>query len=539
MNEPSMNLRQMYERNMTPERRVEAFRRFVIRLKQQKSFGRELSSRDYFQVDTALFREEALYMKGLDAECDTGVRLTKEIRCLEEMTDEQILCYYTLVKRFRNNVMERVSMAYARYYMLEVVNLIYQDTPGEACRTLFAFWDALNAGKKVSPECTEYFYQLCQLFMLAYEELMPGIVAELELRSGRDWSGKTLEQIARGDYRCAAQFVLQYGRLLKKEDICSEAADIRHTREALPFVFARLEERFPDSDFRNAVLNGFYAAMYIGDYPVLGGIRRGRQTVSLSEYRYYEYQEYSDYWRYQYFVLRESVQDFLNVVRQYTHSCVRSVLKLGAGKCSAVRFLKKSYEHGADRPADVAHLKKMVEDERFEAAVKEGVLLCLEELGVPIPERKRRERRKKVSEEIDYGCPVRQAPVDPERLRQARADADSVLDMLSEGEIDYAGGTEPAPEVPAPLAAPDPGEEPDGEWTPDERHYFGLVREGKAEEASQYLLALQMPEQVMMKRINEKALEMLGDILLERRGRAVCILEDYEAEADRIWKEHM
>ena len=34
----SMNLQKMYEQRLTPERKVEAFRRYVIKLKQQRNF---------------------------------------------------------------------------------------------------------------------------------------------------------------------------------------------------------------------------------------------------------------------------------------------------------------------------------------------------------------------------------------------------------------------------------------------------------------------------------------------------------------------
>ena len=94
-----MDLRRIYELKMTPERRVEAFRRYVIKLKTRK-WGHNSRHYDYYKVDLSFFREEALYMKGLDANYDTHVRITREVRCLEEMSDEQILCYYTLVKDF-------------------------------------------------------------------------------------------------------------------------------------------------------------------------------------------------------------------------------------------------------------------------------------------------------------------------------------------------------------------------------------------------------------------------------------------------------
>ena len=67
-----------------------------------------------------------------------------------------------------------------RYYMLEIVNLIYQDTASEAFEVLFSFWDALDDRMKLDGVGTEYFYQLCQLFMLAHQELIPRMMEELE-----------------------------------------------------------------------------------------------------------------------------------------------------------------------------------------------------------------------------------------------------------------------------------------------------------------------------------------------------------------------
>lgn len=555
-NENFLNLKQIYKLNLTPERKVEAFRRFVIKLKQQKSYGKSLSSRDYFQVDVTLFREEALYMKDLDAEADTGIRLTKEIRCLEEMTDEQILCYYTLVKRFRKNELERASMAYARYYMLEIVNLIYQETPQEAYESLFSFWAVLNRNKKVSGECEEYFCQLCQLFMLAHQELMPDMIRELERRNGRDWTGEAFSQIEQGDYRAAARFVQQNARLLKTEEIRSEAADVRYVWEAMPYVFRTLEEKLADYDFRHVIMNGFYTSVYIGDYPVKNASVLDRpQRVSMSRYVYYEYQEYSGYWRYWYYVLQESVQDLLNVIRQYTRACIRRLLRLPGGKCTASRLLNKHYKGGADRQQEIEHLKRMVADPRFEDAVQEGVRAFLREKEIPIPERKRRKRASREQADMDYEGTAAAAAVDPGKLKRAREDADLVLGMLSEGEIAYAGtelqeseGVPPAsaseeiPEEadalqPQPLAADEADGAADVCWTPEEREYLRSLRSGGREAAADGLRVLQMPENIMMKQINEKALCLLGDLLLERREGAVCVIEDYEEDADRITEE--
>ena len=552
LDEKALNLKQIYKLKLTPERKVEAFRRFVIKLKQQKSYGRDLNYRDYFQVDVSLFREEALYMKDLDAEADTGIRLTKEIRCLEEMTDEQILCYYTLVKCFRNNAMERASMAYARYYMLEVVNLIYQETPEEAYKVLFSFWDALNGKKKVSAECTEYFYQICQLFMLAHQELMPDVVRELEARSGRDWTGQLFVQVEQGDYREAARFVQQNARLLKAEEIQSDAQYVRYTWSAMPYVFRALEEKLSDYDFRHVIMNGFYASVYIGDYPVKNASGDRRKQVAMSKYLYYEYQEYSDYWRFWYYVLCESVQDLLNVIRQYTRACVRQHLRLSGGKCTAVRLLKKNYMGDTEQLQDVEHLKEMAADPRFEAAVQEGVCTFLREHEIPLPERKRRKRvPPREPQDMDYGETAPAPVVDADKLRQAREDADSVLDMLSEGEIGYEEASLQEPEAgvsgiagmtdlpervyDAPGAAETAvSSGTDLLLTPEEWEYLRALRTGDGKASAKQADTLQMPENIMIRRINEKALESLGDVLLERFGGQVCIIEDYKEEMDRI-----
>lgn len=524
-----MNLREMYTLKMTPERMVEAFRRFVIKLKQQKYFGQHLDYQDYRRGDPTLFREEALYLKDLDARHGRNVRLDQEIRCLEEMTDEQILCYYTKVKDFRNNITGQESPGYAAYYMLEIVNLIYQDTAAEAFEALFSFWDALDERKRTGGIGTEYFYNICQLFMLAHQELIPRMIEELERRSGRDWSGQALVQIEAGDYRQAARFVIQNARLLKKEDIESEAAWVRHTWGAMPLVFEQLAARFADYDFRRRILDGFYASAYIGDYYVKGADEGRKKMVTVSKYMYYEYQEYSAYWKYWYYVLRESVQDFLNVIRQYTQASIRKYLRIGSGKCTASRFLNKSYGQDADRLKNVEQLKAMAADERFLTAVQEGVLQYFKENQIPLPVKKKRGPAKPEAQAIDYGEAKVPAAVDQERLRQARKDADLVLGMLHEGEIDY----ESAKEEPARQREPAAGEPV---WEPEEIAYLGFLRAGDQKGAADCLKSLQMPEVRMMKQINEKALAILEDILLERTDGAVGILEDYEEEVDRILK---
>ncbi len=553
----SMNLQKMYEQRLTPQRKVEAFRRYVIKLKQQRNFGRDLSYYEYVQADIRLFREEALYMKGLQVEYDTHVRLSKEIRCLEEMTDEQILCYYALVKRFQQHVIGRVDMRYARYYLLELSNLIYQDTPREACEAMFSFQDALEAeaGGKISGESMEYFHTVCRLFMLAFPEMMPEMIGRLEERTGRDWSGRVYEAIEKGAYEAAGAFVRQNARGLKETERHPEKEYAVHTWKALPYVFRMLERDLAAYDFRHMILNGFYASMYIGEYPVMCGGSRERRTVQVSRYMYYEYQDFSDYWKFWYYVLRESVQDLLCAIYQCTESRMRWHMKASPRKGSANRIIGKAYVSGTDRPEDVAKIKALLQDEQFQSSIEDGVLDYLTTEEVSLPERKRCSRKKmdgKV-EELDYEEIQTASVIDRDRLLQAKEDAEQVLGMLSEGEIEY----EPEPvTAKGKRSAADTlhidgmesteleenrtsGMRQEAEpvsvtFTAAEKEYLRFLRTGDRAAAEEHLHTLQMPEAVMMKQINHKALELFGDFLLEREAGRICILEDYEEEADRI-----
>lgn len=563
----SMNLQKMYEQRLTPHRKVEAFRRYVIKLKQQRNFGRDLSYYEYMQTDIRLFREEALYMKGLNVNCDAHVCLDREIRCLEEMSDRQILCYYTLVRSFQEHVIGREDMFYARYYFLELANLIYQDMPKEAYEAMCSFWDAVEAGGKIREESREYFCTVCRLFMLAFPELMPEVTRRLEERTGRDWSGRAYESMEQGAYEAAGMFIMQNARGLKEAERHPEKEYAVHAWKAVPYVFRMLERDLKAYDFRHMILNGFYASAYLGEYPVMCGGKRERKTVQVSKYMYYEYQDFSDYWKCWYYVLRESVQDLLYIVYQYTESSMRRYFKAAPRKGSAQRIMSKAYAAGTDRPEDVAKIRELLQDEQFLQSIEDGALAYLKEERISLPERKRRTGKKteKTARELDYEEIRGVAVIDREKLKQAKADAEQVLGMLSEGEIAYeepmterqsesfrsgtaqdtkAGAAYRFAGAPEDRFRTDRGgdgghmgqegaDAPD-EFTPAEKQYLRFLRAGDQAAAEEYLRTIQMPEAVMRKRINDRALELFGDFLLEMEAGRPYILTEYEKETDRI-----
>ena len=296
-----------------------------------------------------------------------------------------------------------------------------------------------DADGKISDESREYFYTVCRLFMLAFPEMMPEMIDRLEKRTGRDWSGRAYEAMEKGAYEAAGVFVRQNARGLKEAERCQEKEYVFHTWKALPYVFRMLERDLKAYDFRHMILNGFYASVYIGEYPVMCGEKKEKKVVQVSKYMYYEYQDFSDYWKYWYYVLRESVRDLLCVIYQYTESRMRWHLKAAPRKGSVQRIIGKAYTSGTDRPQDVAKIKALLQDEQFQSSIEDGVLDYLTTEEVSLPERKRCSRKKmdgKV-EELDYEEIQTASVIDRDRLLQAKEDAEQVLGMLSEGEIEY------------------------------------------------------------------------------------------------------
>lgn len=514
-----MDLQKMYEERLTPRRKVEAFRRYVAKQKLFKNAGRAIIDRTYVSSDIRLFREEALYMKGLLVEEEYKEKLTKSVRCLEEMSDEQILSYYACVRRFRRYLVKPGDLYYAEYYILEVANLIYQDTPLEACEVLLSFWDACQEAEKIGQREQEYFDTICRLFMLAHPEVRLPLLDALEERTGRDLSGRIYEAIERGDYQNVDRFVRQNVRSWKAEELSSKKNYVNYTWQALPDVFRALDTNLTEYDVRHMLLHGFYGSMYIGDYPMTYGEEQPDKLVQVSKYLYYEYQDFSDYWKCWYYVLRESVQDLLYVIYQCIESCVRKYLHLRTKKFSVSRVVEKTYATGTDLPKDVARIKEMLQDVRFQESIEAGVQHFLKAKTILPKDR-----------DLDYESLEIPDAIDQKRLKKARADANSVLGMLREGELNY----EQAEVLEERTFVEKTTDVQEEGWSQEERQYLCLLRKENREGAAHLLEELQMPEAMMRKRINEKALELFGDLLLEWEAGSVRIIEDYETEVDEI-----
>lgn len=126
----------------------------------------------------------------------------------------------------------------------------------------------------------------------------------------------------------------------------------------------------------------------------------------------------------------------------------------------------------------------------------------------------------------------RRVRIDFGKLGQIRDDAEAVRDRLLEG-TDTEAPAEPAV---APAAAEKPATEPAAQQAaePREVSFLRLLLEGG--DWRQYLRGIHVPEGVMVENINNRAMETIGDIVIEDSGDGLRLIEDYRADVEKLVK---
>ncbi len=597
----------------TPEQNVQAFRRYVER--KMMKYG----SSSYYMADTwdkDYFSGEAQFMKDLEVAGPMHVKITRNAHYLHEMTDEQILCYYSLVHAFQENQIPKCQIFYARYYMLEVANQIYQNTAAEAWEALLVFWTRLRKAKKLGVS-DPYFINLCSLFSVAHPELAVQVADDLAETGCREYGGRLYAQIKDGDYSEAGQYVRSYARLLKAEEMFGEEEFRVHTWKAFPEVFAALEEAFGKAVFCKMVLDGRVKEHWLDTYPVGRDSEAEAEDILVTDYCTFRY-KLAGRWVRTGYELSELAQDFLKMVHLYTESFFREYFLCPKRKRSAARVLGKSYVYTSSSTKMVERAKKMLEDPRFEQAIAEGVREYIRKNQIVLPVKEKKKTKSEELYEMDHEGIEASGTIDLALLAKARQDAESVLSMLHDGEIDYtqedaarssrklteeeagnvrtladgntvngisasesaagrnttdrnvseterhgaemaacriSGGekhgegkftaaaecTEGNGDSTGKVSAVNSGmaesagaeESENVIFTPEEQAYLHCLLAEDVSGARTICRTARMPENVMFRNINQKALDLFEDVLLERTEDGIEILEDYRAELER------
>lgn len=559
----ALNLKTLREMTETKETRIQSFRRFVIR---EKNNYRRMDYNPYHTnwtlMDSERFLKEANYLKDFQPDYNTHVKLTKEIDYLEDMSDEQILCYYTLVREFHQNIIGRINVFYAKYYVLELANLVYQQNPTDALLRIFEFWDALVAAKKRTYE-DAYLKNICDLFIIAHPDLITLVVEELRRRGCIQFERTIFDEIKVGDYRHAKEFVRYNARLLKEEELLAQEDYSQSAWNALPYVMTQLSKQYrgKESSFEQVILKGGYEIHSVKVLPMKHYISKNYSNRIINPYEYFEWTPYANAWRKKSYVLEESVQDLLNLIYAYTESFMREAYGAkNKRKRSAARVLNKKYSNSGDDVRNLSRIKKLLEEDVFSNAIEDGIKDYVAAEKIQFPEKETKKTYVEQLYEMDHAKVTQNiVQIDIDKLHQARADADTVVTLLQQGEIDYdaprqgkltdvedvihtlttpvkneSTSTKQEGNIERERTQPENSQDSMPDFTKEEASYLRCLLKGDEQGQNEVLSMLQIPENIMIKQINQKALKLFSDVLIEKDSAGVYLVEDYMEELSKM-----
>lgn len=442
----------VWERNISPERMLEEFHRYIRAENSRRKGAFGLN----FDVDEGRrFVDQCQQLKQLEALLADSERpgpdqadLSAEVHYPGDLTDAQLLYYLFCKSRFAKDVIEEGQDYYGRLYLLELANGLCQESSQDALLRVFDFWDVMVDRVADKEAHEDYLLRLSLSFLTAHPNMAEAIREGL-IRRDLYWRYDLIGEIRQGRFQRAGLFVARYARLLKPEEISGDKPYIKAVWGAMPTVFARLDSCFGDNAghlFRRFLTAGEEISTQIELLPVYRRALGEKRRIPLSDTCYLDsHQSYGsvhrDRWARTEWVLKEGAQDFLYVIHLYTESFVREYYKAPKRKRTADRFLKKKYARTGDDRQTINAMKEVMRDERFERAIGEGVAVYMAAHppgpGTVKVKKTRKERQAELIYQMDHEQLSHEVSIDYEKIRQARSDAESVLTMLHEGEIDY------------------------------------------------------------------------------------------------------
>ena len=439
-----------YRREASPDRILDEFHRYrrADQTRRKGAFGL-----NFDQDEGRRFTEQIQMLKGLEsfylkADSPKEADLSSEVLFPEELNDDQILYYSFCKTLFARGEVKDGQEYYGRIYLLELANGLVRPDSREALEAVFVFWDALGGIVSDRESHEDYLLRLSLSFLIAHSDMAA------EVRRGlidRDlyWRYDLIGEIRQGRFQRAGLFVKRYARLLKPEEINGDKPFIHAVWEAMPAVFSRLDETFGDQAghlFRRFLTAGEETSSGIDILPVYRRAVGSKRRIPLSDTCYLDsHPSYGsvrrDSWVRTEWVLKEGAQDFLYVIHLYAESFMREYYRAPKRKRTAERFLKKKYARTGDDRRIIEAMKEVMRDDRFERAIGEGVAAYIGTHPVaPAPvkvQKTRKERQAELIYQMDHEKVEIPSSIDYERVRQARSDAEKVLSMLHDGEIDY------------------------------------------------------------------------------------------------------
>lgn len=531
---------------MDSKRALREFRQFVEREKNKRKGA-------FFFTFTAdegvIFMEEYKYLQKIFPHPEEMVcpfvPLQKQVLFYDEMTDGQILAYFSMISFLQavsvpgyieneEDLNLQRYLYYSGFYMLEVANMIHDTSAAIALHRITSIYDIFYSYVEVKDRSAyqKYMIALLDSFMIAHPEVKEAVLTFYR-RKGISLYQNTWEEIRERNFDYASDYVRTFARQLKEKDRTGEKEYVKHAWYALKNVFEELSERLPG--FLDLITAGYFQNIVLDILPVIGiqnADLKQLQVTSGTAVRRIKAYGGPDQWVRERWIPYEGTGDYLSVIYIYTESFIRE--KIGAPKRgrSASKVLKKKYARSNDPIKNIMTMKRQLESDDFVKAIERGVDRYL--MAHPQAIQKKKKNQKNLLADMDYEKPENKITLDPDKLRQAKRDMNTVIGLLHEEEIDYhRDEILTGEEAESKTEATDKSINEQSLLNEVEKAFLKYIFTGNEKEAGLLLQRTSLSERILMKQINEKAIEEIDDVILENRcGKIVCI-EDYLDEIRR------
>lgn len=457
----------------------------------------EMIRKDYWSItNNKAFYEQAVFMAGYTDDAPI-VPFSTYFPTYRQMTVSQLRSYFTIRKLLRLGSHPDVPLSYLFIYCYETLMQIGVSTPEEGYELLCDLRDnypAMNPRKQ--PYLTEWIRDYVVWYGLAnhFNECFAGELQMDRQEEMLDHYENACDNELFGVLDTLAGHCITKGALFKKQP---EA-----TAEAVAAVFRQLAPKlekyygklfgtlcFGDHSMRSHVM--FSSAVFYSPTPI--------KEDSVKVAPYHQYVCHSGLWR-------RTVNSGYSIL---TPAILRSVLRtIDAWLRKALNvkpFIKTA--HAVAVPAIFRTVPDVLGEWLKEWKAKEGERL----------KEARREAIRKARESVS---------IDMSQLGNIRRDADVVRDALivEESAQDILAG-----EAPLEMSVPEketPAKDETGAETGSEETEFINILLANGDYGA-FLRQKHIPAGVMVENINNKAMETIGDIVIEDDGGKITIIEDY------------
>jgi hypothetical protein len=457
---------------------------------------RQLAYSPVGQMDRSLvFYKQAQFMEDFEDDFDSEAAFSSYFPYYQLMSYDQLRTYFTWRTAVRRGNVRATSVSYAFLYIYELLNQIGVATPAEGLEKLYRFWQDFRV---YTPALDAYLPAWLKDYHVLYPPEKPfrdfaiaqGLTQYYPTIFGYGEEGEDSFRVFAGfssyDIQKSIFFTAETQKLCES---CFRVV-LRHLREAFRAQGKRFEDILFYLQKRKSRWSPFDKALF---HPAT---KQEDRIVRLSEWEEYECR--NQCWTFRTAMLIEQGRQLMGFIFKEMESHLR---------------VREGFKH------------KLTANWRSFRAIDP---MQYQELGVSFPQ-----VIWNAVEEYYTKATWRTVSVDKDNLAKIRLEA---LDTQEKLIIPEEEETSPPPSPPPAITAPPPSDA--GGWaalahalTPTEKEALALILAG--EDIREFALHHNLMPEVLADSINDKAMDAIGDAILEMEDRA-GVYEEYRSMVEFI-----